>query len=108
MGIERSRRMAQSKRSKEIADLVIAYYLKKSGKVEPVICPYGHPDMVHDVLEQTSYGVSKQNADYGWGTRHRRGVDRINHALRQDKRFRECRVRGLRLMVGFDYLGENP
>lgn len=42
------------------------------------------------------------------GTRHRRGVDRINHALRQDKRFRECRVRGLRLMVGFDYLGENP
>lgn len=31
--------MAQSKRSKEIADLVIAYYLKESGKVEPVICP---------------------------------------------------------------------
>lgn len=92
--------MAQSKRSKEIADLVIAYYLKEYGKVEPVICP--------DVLEQTSYGVSKQNANYGWGTRHRRGVDRINHALRQDKRFKECRVRGLRLMVGFDYLGENP
>lgn len=44
--------MAQSKRSKEIADLVIAYYLKESSKVEPVICPYGHPDMVHDVLEQ--------------------------------------------------------
>lgn len=51
--------MAQSKRSKEIADLVIAYYLKESGKVEPVICPYGHPDMVQDVLEQTSYGSSK-------------------------------------------------
>ena len=47
--------MAQSKRSKEIADLVIAYYLKEYGKVEPVICPYGHPDMVHDVLEQTTF-----------------------------------------------------
>lgn len=96
----------QSKKSKEIADLVIEFYKEEDGYVPKVICAYGHPDMVYKVLEKTKHGLSKQNADYGWGTRHRRGVARINNALRQDSRFRECRVRGIGSMVGFEFLGE--
>lgn len=97
----------QSKNSKQVVDLLIEYYLEENGTVPRVVCAYGHPDMVYDVLEKTKYGVSKQNKNSGWGTQHRRGVARINRALRQDTRFKEVRVRGIRNMVGFQFIGDN-
>ena len=96
--------MSQSKRSKEIADAVISWYETNNGYVPNVICVFGHPDMAYQVLESIGYGVSKQNADYGWGTRHRRNTRRINNALKQDPRFKKCWVRAMNRLVGFDYL----
>lgn len=77
------------------------------GAVPKVICACDDPDMVHRLLEKTKYGVSKQNVNYGLGTRHRRGVVRVNNALIQDSRFKEIQVRGIRLMVGFQFLNND-
>lgn len=91
----------------QIATLLIDYHEKNRDGMPKVVCPYGDPDMVHEVLEQTSYGVSKQNMERGWGTRHRNGCRRIISALRKDPRFSECRVRADRPLVAFTYLGED-
>lgn len=66
-----------------------------------IVCPASDHDMIYEVLEGTPTGESSNNVDFGWGDRARKHIARINNVLRQDSRFEECRVRGIRQMVGF-------
>lgn len=79
----------QSATSKEISDLVLEWFLENENRVPEIVHPFGHPDMIVSVCSKTKRGKSKSNSPYKHHLNH---SNRVVRALRQDKRFTECRI----------------